>query len=62
MSYYEIRYLNKEEDEVSEFADFQDEAQNLIDELLDENRTIISVIECTRVTELFRIEKDETAE
>ena len=59
MSYYEIRYLNQEKDETSWFVDFEDEAQEAINELLEEGRTVLSVIECTNVTRNFRTELDE---
>lgn len=59
MSYYEIRYLNRDEDQVSEFADFEDEAQELIDELIEDGRTVLTVILCENVTKQFRIEAEE---
>lgn len=58
MSYYQINFLGKEDEEKCYYADFDCEAQDLIDELLEEGRTIVSVVECSAVTSQFRIEKE----
>jgi hypothetical protein len=56
--YYQINFLDKEDEEKSFYADFDDETQTLIDELLEEGRSIVSVVECHPVTNQFRIEND----
>lgn len=57
--YYQINFLDKEDEEKSYYADFDDEAQDLIDDLLEDGRSIVSVVECRPVTEHFRIENEE---
>lgn len=56
MAFFEIRFLNKEEDETSWYADFEEEAQESINELLEEGRTILNVYECRDVTKCFNID------